>query len=183
MNAMLLTIDQIREGLDAEFLPMEPELTGFRLVPLERPSSRLDQWATRQGLAPPKPFLDIASKYDLGNLTIGPITFGTGGDYVDDLMDYNDGDLSKGGGAHITVGTSDPYAILMDPSSGAMFIRDAETGAIDDAQIASDFESFLRGVGTVFLLRNTAPNKSALGDEVAASMGSLDAKFWRWLAS
>ncbi|MFL6635309.1 MAG: hypothetical protein ACJ8HJ_23640 [Massilia sp.] len=65
INLKLLSIDDIKAGLDKEFLPLEPMLTGFRLIEKVTPSSAIEDAEKKISIRFPDDFREIIAKYDL----------------------------------------------------------------------------------------------------------------------
>ena len=70
----LLTIQQIQRGLDAEYLPMEPALRGYRLVAGGVSASARIECERGLGTTFPTAFRDAIEAFDFGWLTIGPVS-------------------------------------------------------------------------------------------------------------
>lgn len=182
----LMTLDEIQEGLDEEFLPLEPILEGFRLKKPGLEANVLDKSEAKISVLFPSDFRRIISTYDFGNFTIGPIAFCATGDYGRELIEYNQSVAWWGEGLRpanlIMIANSDPYAIILDVSSGEILAIDPEVGASRANAVASSFDAFVRGVGSVFLLRNNFNNKEALAQSINDIVGSHDNDFWSFLA-
>lgn len=78
---------------------------------------------------------------------------------------------------------SDTLALLLDTRVGHVLTLDVEVGLAHIRPVAKDFEYFLRGIGTIMLLRNSVADKFALGEEVCAEVQGQDTAYWRVLAS
>jgi hypothetical protein len=179
---MLLTLDEIKEGLDKEFLPIEPTLTGFRLLPQAGAGWPLGHWSREPNTMFADGLLEIASRFDLGRLTIGPVTFGSRGNYVHDLDVYNEYQSAGGLTEFLIFAISDPFSYAVARKDGAVYVLDPEKG-LPEGPIAGSVAKFLMGVGTVFLKRRQVADKVALADEVANAVNSSYGRFWHWLSS
>jgi hypothetical protein len=177
----LLSFNEIQRELDEKFLPLEPMLTGFRILP-QTADSPLGCWSEARGVALPGGLWEIASQFDLGKLTIGPVTFGTRGDYGEVLDLLNADQSMKDERTFIVFANSDPFSFAFATSNGFVYAIDPERG-IPEGPIANSVAQFLRGVGTIFLRRPQAEDRRALADSIAAVVGAADQRFWRWLAS
>lgn len=186
MNVKLLTIEEVRRGLDAEFLPLEPGLTGLRLIVGGSSADALTQVQNRLNFQFPEAFNRIASEFDLGDLAIGPVSFCGSGDYLSELLQLNEDVKWWGQGARpadwLMVANSDPYAFLLNATSGRVSAFDHDRGWSQAVDVAEDFEYFLRGVGTVMLLRAQVVDVGSLARKVAKEAGAVDEEFWSFLA-
>lgn len=182
----LMSLDKIQKGLDEEFLPLEPIIEGFRLKKLDPDDNALDKVETEISVLFPSDFRRIISTYDFGNFTIGPIAFCATGDYGAELIEYNQSVAWWGEGLRpanlIMIANSDPHAIILDVSSGEMLVIDPEVGASRAKTVASSFDAFVRGAGSVFLLRNNSANRADLAKSINDIAGSHDNDFWSFLA-
>jgi hypothetical protein len=82
----------------------------------------------------------------------------------------------------LMIANSDPYVFLLNVTNGHISAFDREKTWDQARLIAADFESFVRGVGSVMLLRAQESDKRKLGGEVAREVGSADEEFWQFLA-
>lgn len=177
----LLSLDEIQQELDEKFIPLEPMLTGLRLLSRQTSDSPRNRWMEQPGAVLPGGLLELASQFDLGRLTIGPVTFGARGDYTNDLDSYN-AEVLEDQPDLIVFALSDPFSYALG-RDGAVYALDPEDDSLSNGAVASSVEQFLRGVGTVFLRRTDVPDKAALANEVADQVGASNRQFWRWLAS
>lgn len=184
----LLKLEDIRQKLDEEFAPLEPELTGFRMRKSRLEMRDIKRIACNFGIEFPDSFVELLSFCDLGDLTLGQISFGSGHDYESTLKKYNispecrwwSGDATPN--SMLVVALSDPYTIVLNCESGEVigFPNDQtiECGVV----IASDIVLFVRGVGTIFLTRNDSDDKEDLGYKVSLAARSDNSEFWIQLA-
>lgn len=182
----LLTLKEISDGLDKEFLHLEPMLTGYRLITKSTPSDLIGGVESKLSVTLPSDFRDIISQFDFGNLTIGPIAFCASGDYPDELVELNTDVCWWGSGSRpsnlLMIANSDPFVILLDVQSGFVLALDSDTGWESSTKVAEDFRKFLMGLGTVMLKRNETPDRSLLAKAVFADVGSENLEFWSALA-
>ncbi len=186
LNVKLLTIEEVQRGLDAEFRPLEPSVTGLRLIAKDASPAAVSQVQSRLKVQFPEAFMRIISRFDLGDLAIGPVNFCGSGDYLAELLQCNEEVKWWGPGVRpldrLMVANSDPYAFLLNVANGRISAFDREQSWSQAIDVAEDFENFIRGVGTAMLLRAQEPDKEALGRAVARDVGAATAEFWIFLA-
>ncbi|MDL2186599.1 SMI1/KNR4 family protein [Pseudomonas sp. ChxA] len=131
----------------------------------------------------PNEFKLFIQKYNINNFTLGPISFGTNEDYIEQLIDINtDNEFRRWWTGNsrpadtIAIATSDPYTILLNTENGKIFAITSESNMSDWQTIACNFEMFARGVGTVFL-------KQGKPSEVVTAVNAENSKFWHELSS
>lgn len=188
---MLLTETEIQKGLDSQFASLEPMLTGFRLKSPGVEADAISDLADDLQEDLSDDFVALISAYDFGRFTVGPVVFCNTGSYADELREYNlKPDPSWWGHGRrppgrLMIANSDPYAFLLDCSSGAVLTFQHGAEVSTAFQVASDFRSFLRGVGTVFLLRQHDIEPQDLSEQVARDVGADERGygFWRELAA
>jgi hypothetical protein len=186
----LLQIEEIQRGLEREFLPLEPMLTGLRLISRESPVdvSVLVAAEEKLGIKLPREFTEYIARFDFGRLTIGPVAFGSGGDYLKELIETNQHFCWWGGGKRpdnlLMVGNSDPYVLLLNASSGEILAMDRESEWTKAPPIARHFDLFVRGLGTVMLGRGDLGDveRERLAELVSSDAGGRDSGFWLSLA-
>jgi hypothetical protein len=187
INLKLLSIDDIKAGLDKEFLPLEPMLTGFRLIEKVTPSSAIEDAEKKISIRFPDDFREIIAKYDFGNLTVGFVAFCASGNYLNQLIELNSSVKWWGHGERpvdvIMIGNSDPFAILMDAQSGSIYALDSEIGWGKSRKIADSFFKFFLALGTVVLKRNQTKGRQALVSDILEDVGGESSEFWINLAS
>jgi hypothetical protein len=184
----LLSIEEIKAELDREFIPLEPMLTGFRLI--EKNTSESAIKAAEKKLIStsfPYGFRELITKFDFGNLTIGPIVFCSTGDYLAELIELNSNVMWWGQGQRpenlIMIGNSDPFAILLNTQSGSVYALDSEIGWIKSKKISDDFFGFFSALGAVVLTRNQTLDRRKLAAEISEDVGGEDFEFWLRLAN
>lgn len=182
----LLTFEEIQEGLDKIFIPLEPMLDGYRLKKADKVVDILSKCEPILSVIFPSDFQRIISTYNFGNLTIGPIAFCATGDYSIELIEYNESIAWWGDGqrpANLTmVANSDPFAIILNVNSGEVLAMDPELGWEKSHRISANFENFVRGIGSIIILRNDVDDKEELAKSVHDLVGSHDLGFWLTLA-
>ena len=190
---MLLDVNEIVKQLDEQFLPLEPMLRGFRLTSTAIREEELARVSQELQVVIPDHFLSMLRQYDFGYFTLGPIAFCNSGDYLRWIVENNCKSASNqypwwDSGPRpidrLLIANSDPYAILLNTSTGAVsaFIH-GESFDHGEEIVAHDFVKFFRGIGTVFLQRNVNDDNSCLADNVSHSVGGKEkSRVWQWLA-
>jgi hypothetical protein len=186
---MLLEIKTIQRRLDERFLSLEPMITGMRLVTKGDQKHALVECERHLGISFPLSFAGLTTQFDFGNLTIGPVAFGYGGDYFAWLVDTNQrrspDDPAWWPGEHrpegyVMVASGDPVAILLDTKSERILSFSRWSGVeIDSFVIADRFDFFVRGIGTAMLERNPDGGNENLARDIALSVGvNSNNRFW-----
>jgi len=182
----LLSVEDIRAGLDRQFLPLEPMLVGFRLIEKPTLADAIEHAESALATAFPDDFRDLIARFDFGHLTIGPIVFGTSGDYLAEIVELNEKTRWWGHGERpnnrLMIANSDPFAILLEAGSGFVYALDPDLGPQRSRKIADSFTSFLQGVGTIVLMRQQLEDRHGLATAVSTEVGSEHAGFWCQLA-
>ena len=178
----LLSISDIQQGLDRKFVPLEPLLTGLRLIPANVPQTALEE-SERQLATPfPAAFRDLIKAFDFGRLTIGPVAFGHTGDYLKELTHLNTQVRWWGEGqrpAHLLlVANSDPYAILLDTGTGGVRAMDPGRDRKTSTDIGNGFQTYIRALGTAILRRERVVDKLSFAKELLADVGGADLAYW-----
>ncbi|NVE01908.1 SMI1/KNR4 family protein [Massilia sp. BJB1822] len=177
----LLTIEDIKQGLDLEFLPLEPLLNGFRLIAGGVSESEIEIAENNIKEGFPNDFKDMLKKFNFGNLTIGPIAFCNNGNYLKELIELNISNSWWGEGFRppnlLLIANSDPYGILLNVKNNNVLALDPELGWKSAKLIAKDFEKYIRGIGTIMLRRSNS-DKTNLAKEVLIDVGSNDSAYW-----
>ncbi|WP_371764996.1 SMI1/KNR4 family protein [Massilia sp.] len=183
----LLSVEEIKAELDREFTPLEPMLTGFRLIEKNTPDSAIKSAEKLISTNFPYGFRELIAKFDFGNLTIGPVVFCSSGDYLAELVELNLNVMWWGGGQRpeniIMIGNSDPFAILLNTNSGSVYAFDSENGWEKSKKISDDFFGFFSALGTVVLTRNQTLDRRKLAEEILEEVGAEDFEFWLRLAN
>lgn len=189
----LLEIEEIRRRLDEEFLPLEPMLTEMRLVPATGVEAALRQAESELAVTFPDSLVELTTGFAFGGFTLGPIVFGTGGDYFTWLRTVNASDrppeLVWWDGAErpescVLIADSDPFAIVLETGSGAVYAFEHGAPArMAMFKVADRFDLFLQGLGTVLLERTPKKANEALARCAAEGVGvEAGNRFWAWLA-
>jgi hypothetical protein len=185
-GSVLLSIDEIRAGLEREFLPLEPMLTGFRLIESTPSEGTIASAEKAVATNFPKDFRELIARFDFGNLTIGPVVFGTSGDYLGEIIELNERAGWWGRAERPTdllmIANSDPFAILLDCRSGSVYSSDVESGWQKARKIADNFSTFLVGLGTTVLKRFGTHDRYGLANAIAKRVGNDHPEFWLNLA-
>jgi hypothetical protein len=178
----LLTISEIQQGLNRKFAPLEPLLTGFRLIPAGVPEMALVQYERELATPLPSAFRNAIQTFDFGRLTVGPVAFGSTGDYLKELRNLNTNVKWWGEGKRpanlLMVANSDPYAILLDLVTAGVRAMDAERGWKNATDVANGFLAYLRGLGTAMLRRESVADKLSFANELLADVGGADLAYW-----
>jgi hypothetical protein len=178
----LLSIDEIKAGLEREFLPLEPMLVGFRLLGTSTSETAIEGAEKSVATTFPQDFRELIARFDLGNLTIGPVVFGTSGDYLGEIIEIDRTINWWGHGTRpanlLMIGNSDPFAIIMDSRSGFVYGLDPELGMKESRKIADSFLNFLMGLGIVVVTRHWTEDCCDFVTSVSAAVGGEHDGFW-----
>ncbi|QPH98714.1 SMI1/KNR4 family protein [Campylobacter concisus] len=162
---MFLKLDKIAGKLDQIFLPLEQEgMTGMRLLlqnDVKATAQALKNAQEALGVNFPAKFLELISKFDLGNFEICNVSFGSRGDYVSELVRLNSVDEFGGkwwiGEAHplnlIVFAVGDPWIFLLDCTSGAVYAWLFGDEELCGRCVASDFEKFFIALASTYIAR------------------------------
>ena len=182
----LMSMRQIQQGLDEKFLPLEPMVTGSRLI--AGGVSETARAACERTLSThfPPAFRDNIESFSFGDLAIGPVAFCGTGDYLKELIQLNTQVVWWWGEAQrpadlLLIALSDPYSILLDTARGSVRAFDTELGWRSSTLVASDFDTYLRGVGTAMLLRESVADRPAFAAELLTEVGGTDLRYWQSL--
>jgi len=175
---MLLTIQEIESQLNNKFSPFQGEMDDLILRKRKKTVDNVGTLEKKLNIKLNKDFLSFISSYDLDNFSLGNIAFGSGSDYIEKLISINEGDdfgrwwqgNDRPDGI-ILIAISDPYSILLNTKNNEIYAIMSEEQKHDKAPISKDFESFVRGVGSLFL-------KKAQLQEVINSVGAVNQDFW-----
>ena len=190
MPDRLLTMQELVDALDDELAPLEPDLTGLRLVAPGDSQSDVDKLQALLGVEFPPSFASTIMELNLGSLTIGPTVFGYATKYTDLLHDANVEPVVRWWGSGerqaslVMFGNSDPFALVVDCTSGEVLALQHGEGLDRAVVVAADFDLFLRGVGTVFIARQAEPASPELGASIGSLVGSSPEglSYWTELA-
>ena len=79
----------------------------------------------------------------------------------------------------LIIAATDPYWVVLDTSSNEVLSLDPELGISDMRVIASDFDLFVGGIGTVFLRTLKGRFDETLATSIHEKVGSQHLQFWR----
>lgn len=159
---MLLTLEDIREQLDNKFSPLGSDFDDLRLLKRNKLLSNLESSEEKLNISFPEKFSSFLANYDLDNFSLCNISFGSGSDYLNMIVDINTVDsinkwwVGKNRPIEfIVIAMSDPYTILLNVNTGEIFSMSSESSIDDFEKIASDFILFFRGIGTLFITKKS----------------------------
>ena len=174
---MLLTTNEIEAKLHEKFSPFDGEM-GDLILKRRTTSVKNIKFAENMlGINFPEDFVDFLMKYNIDDFSLGSISFGNGGDYLEKIVRINNDDFNHWWvGEHrpndvICIAISDPYTILLNVRNGKVYAITSEQSMDEQEPIANNFELFIRGVGSHFL-------KSCLPSEIIKLTGSTNISFW-----
>ena len=178
-------MSELQNKLNEKFLPLEPTLTGFRLIDGGISHYELEKLENEIGAVLPVKFKEIISNFNFSELTIGPIAFCSTGDYAKELYELNT-KINWWRGSErpdnlLMIANSDPYAILIDTNTGKILAFDQEQGWRNAMDIAENFEKFVRGIGTAFFLRLGEQDKELITRQIMTDTGAQERKFWEFI--
>jgi SMI1-KNR4 cell-wall len=140
------------------------------------------------GIKLPESFKNIALKYDLGDLTLGGIWFGSNENYAKYILRENSkarnlvwwgtGDRPVN---YLLVANSDGYLILLNTQTEEI-LAFSRSDSYDKAQlIANSFDLFLRAAATIYIsARRRNNNTEELLTSITKLLGcSINSDFWR----
>ena len=188
---MFLKLDEIARKLDQIFLPLEQDgITGMRLLP-QKDALALMQAQESLGVNFPAKFIELLSKFELGEFEICNVSFGSRGDYASELVRLNSVDEFGGkwwsGEARpanlIVFAVGDPWIFLLECPSGKVFAWLFDDGELCSRCVASDFEKFFIALASTYIARlnsETMPSSEQFLNFVQADDTALD--FWQEMA-
>ena len=162
---MFLKLDKIAGKLDQIFLPLEQEgMTGMRLLlqnDVKATTQALKNAQEALGVNFPAKFLELISKFDLGNFEICNVKFGSRGDYASELVRLNSVDEFGGKWWNgetrplnlIVFAVGDPWIFLLDCTSGAVYAWLLGDKKLCSRRVASDFEKFFIVLASIDIAR------------------------------
>ena len=150
----LLTIDQIISIIEEATQGLDPEIReGIVLSHTELPVSELDRLKKQLQIQDLDPiFRKYILAYNWGQVGFLSYQFGYGDDtsltwLINRNLEYHDYSTLQERGLFI-IANGDPYTILLDCQSGAVYALDAEMTYDEKIWLASDFLAFVRAMGT-----------------------------------
>ncbi|ORI08814.1 SMI1/KNR4 family protein [Campylobacter concisus] len=192
---MFLKLDEIAQKLDQIFLRLEQEgMTGMRLLlqnDIKATTQALKNAEKALGVNFPAKFLELISKFDLGNFEICNVKFGSRGDYASELVRLNSVDEFGGkwwsGKARplnlIVFAMGDPWIFLLDCTSGAVYAWLFGDEELCGRCIASDFEKLFIALASIDIARLN--DKAMLSTEQILKFVQADGRallFWQEMA-
>lgn len=150
----LLTIDQIISIIEEATQGLDPEIReGIVLNHTELPVSELDRLKKQLQIQDLDPiFRKYILAYNWGQVGFLSYQFGYGDDtsltwLINRNLEYHDYSTLQESGL-IIIANGDPYTILLDCQSGAVYALDAEMNYDEKIWLAPDFLAFVRAMGT-----------------------------------
>ena len=150
----LLTIDQIISLTQEETQGLDPEIReGIVLNKTDLPVSELDRLKKQLQIQDLDPiFRKNILAYNWGQVGFLSYQFGYGDDtsltwLINRNLEYHDYSTLQERGL-IIIANGDPYTILLDCQSGAVYALDAEMNYDEKIWLAPDFLAFVRAMGT-----------------------------------
>lgn len=150
----LLTIDQIISIIEEAIQGLDPEIReGIVLNQTELPVSELDRLKKQLQIQDLDPiFRKYILAYNWGQVGFLSYQFGYGDDtsltwLINRNLEHHDYSTLQESGL-IIIANGDPYTILLDCQSGAVYALDAEMNYDEKIWLAPDFLAFVRAMGT-----------------------------------
>ncbi|MGZ9813633.1 SMI1/KNR4 family protein [Streptococcus sp. V913] len=154
MTIELLTIDQIISIIEEAIQGLDPEIReGIVLSHTEVPVSELDRLKKQLQIQDLDPiFRKYILAYNWGQIGFLSYQFGYGDDtsltwLMNRNLEYHDYSTLQERGL-IIIANGDPYTILLDCQSGAVYALDAEMNYDEKIWLTPDFLAFVRAMGT-----------------------------------
>ncbi|EOT1172835.1 nuclease [Cronobacter dublinensis] len=177
----MLTILDIEKKLLEKFYPYQEEMDDLILKKRACTLANLSKLESGLNIKICNDFLLFLETYDLDNFSLGNVTFGTGEDYVNTLIEINkENEFNhwwlgyRRPESVIVIAISDPYTILLNNDNNKIYGISGESYQFEKEEISKSFELFVRGVGTLFL-------KEGSVSEVAGAVGAVNEDFWHSL--
>lgn len=178
----LYSIDEIRNGLDEAFKPLEPDLVGYRFVEGGATPAAVAALEMALALKLPDDLVHLISKYQFGDLAIGPVAFCGTGDYLKELLELN-------AAVPWWCGNERPHGLVMFANSefgafivecpvGSVYLLEAGQPLSAAVKVADSFSKFVRAIGTVALLRMRGELQNVKAAELGLAVGVRDTRFW-----
>lgn len=178
---MLLTFDKIANELKNKFSPLGDDFNDLILFKRTTPLTELDLLEEKLRLSLPNDFISFISLYNLDNFSLFNISFGCGEGYLKRLFILNSSNEfaqwwigDKRPDSLIVIALSDPYTILLNTQTGAIFAMTDESTIDNIEHIAVHFSVFFRAVATVFLTDISS-------DKIIELTSSQTTPFWHQL--
>lgn len=156
------SFEQIVADLQAKFLPLDEDFSTYYLVEKSSDDAVIKQQVLKQlAVVLPESFSQFAGTYDLADFSLGPFCFGCQKEqsYWTHLLAINTPD--EWGGCWWTgverprewlvIALSDPYAVLINCTTGAIYALDGELTLSKALMLAPDFMSFFHAAACQYL--------------------------------
>jgi hypothetical protein len=186
---MLFSIETIRKEFDEEFLALERDIDGLRLIPGGLVPDQVRRLEERLCVTFPSDFVELVCAFDFGNLTLGPVQFCGSGDYSSQLIELNEqdewgnqwweGKVRPDG--TVMIANSDPFAFVLDTTSGGVLGFIHEEGWAQAQRIAANFALYVRGLGTAMRHCWSGTYTASLATQISEAVGAESHRFWRHL--
>ena len=175
---MLLTVNEIEQKLVNKFSSFTNEMDDLILKKRECPPGNLVIFEKELHVKLPADFFMFLNRYDLDNFSLGNFAFGSGSDYINKLIQINNGDdinhwwsESTRPAELILIAISDPYSIIINTVDSKLYAISSEPNEMDLRPISDSFELFFRALGTLFL-------KCGNPDGIVVYTGAKNQNFW-----
>ncbi len=175
---MLLSFEEIESQLNNKFSKFNGELDDLILKKRKSNIKNIPSFEHSLSISLPEDFLSFIELYDVDNFSMGNVSFGSGGDYLEKLFLINDEDSfnrwwvgEQRPVGIIVVAISDPYTIILNTLDGKVYAITSESSMSDWKPIAENFKFFFRGVGSIFLDACTLA-------EIEILVSSENKEFW-----
>ena len=193
---MFLKLDEIARELDEICLPLEQEgIMGMRLLAqsdADASTRALENAQEALGVKFPLALSRLVCEFNFGEFEVCNVCFGTGGDYISELVRLNGTDEYGGKWWHgdtrpanlIVFAVGDPWIFLIDCADGAIYAWLLEDEELCGRRVAGDFEKFFRAlasIGIARLSKKAAPSAEEIVKFVQASDDKA-IEFWREMA-
>ena len=188
----LVDIESMQTRLNEQFIPLEPMLTGMRLIPISTSNAGLNDCQQSLNVTFPPSFSEIVNRFDFGHFTIGPVAFCNRGDYFSWLTEMNNSANDHPWWGHgqrirgiVMIANSDRFAILLDTRSEEILALEHGSGISSGAfKVADSFDLFIQGLGTAFFERLPNGGNENLAKGIAATVcGNPVHPFWQWIVA
>ena len=177
---MLLSIEEIECQLEEKFSAFNGELDDLKLIRRSHCLDDIEAAEKQFGIRFPEDFLSFISIYNLDICSLGKIAFGTGTPYLEWIVKINQpSELgcwwsgSRRPEGIIVIALSDPYTILLNTLDRQIYTMTSESEMDKFELVAINFNSFIRGIGSIFL-------NAASASEIEIKVGAgRQSKFWQ----
>lgn len=178
---MLLTINEVSERLRQLFSDAPFDISDFIIREPGLSNELIQRLEDALDARLPESFIRVLRRYAVGGISFGSARLGRR-EYAGYLIDENGASAIVpwwGAGdrphSHIMIGTSDAFVFLLDLHGGKVWAM-RHGDALRNAQVvAGDFELFVRGLGTSFLVKANAPDAAGV---IASAVLAEHPQFW-----